>query len=609
MLYFPHCHRRHSITSLKKAIMIRPPLPAALRLFSLWIVLIISSTAAQLVITEIYRDPPGTEASIGGGGSHEFIELVNLGPDTIPLDGLCITNGREADTILTIRDSIPDHKGLYNVNELTPGAIAVILDPDYRTAVVQNPRLRFNFPYMTSVLLMCGDNEFGSSGLAATHGIACYRGTKKVIDTLLCIAADIPYPEKITTSTPLMLTQPENREGYSLHVQNILASDGSLSYRISTPSPGSYPALQRGWLGEFRLGLEEDGITIACTLQVLATNSATDEGRPLPQWKLTGLRETIEGSLNSEAYGASAAFTFKADSVPLRLSIETGEQSVPSWALPLSTVWLPETSLRITEISPKSSDGEPEWFEISNVNTIPVFLRGWSFCTGEDTIPFDNTDLFVGGSGPVIITRDAGTFTNRYLSSGWVVEPENWNALNDAADTIMLFDPEGILREQVCYDRIWFDGWSYLSIERNSGDDGCSRNSWVVAPRPTPGKINSALGWRDTDTPSMDIWPIPFTPQSLRPSNDEEFMPSPGDALRTLAITLELPPAAQASIAIYGFDGRLLKKFPTVVEETTYWDGSGSGGKAPPGPFFVVATIKEGQKTTRIRKKGILWRK
>jgi hypothetical protein len=39
------------------------------------------------------------------------------------------------------------------------------------------------------------------------------------------------------------------------------------------------------------------------------------------------------------------------------------------------------------------------------------------------------------------------------------------------------------------------------------------------------------------------------------------------------------------------------------------WDGKTSNATAAPvGPFFVVATIKNGAQTIVLRKKGVLWR-
>ncbi|MBN1307103.1 MAG: hypothetical protein JXA18_04245, partial [Chitinispirillaceae bacterium] len=76
-----------------------------------------------------------------------------------------------------------------------------------------------------------------------------------------------------------------------------------------------------------------------------------------------------------------------------------------------------------------------------------------------------------------------------------------------------------------------------------------------------------------------------------------------------LAIRLALPAAATATIDIYGFDGRVVKRFSGMPQEVYYWDGRGDGGSAPPGPFFVIAEIRQGGKLRRIRKKGVLWRK
>ncbi|MBN1306947.1 MAG: hypothetical protein JXA18_03455, partial [Chitinispirillaceae bacterium] len=122
---------------------------------------------AQLIVSELYRDPLGTESSLGGGASHEFVEITNLGPDSIALDSLFITNGLEADSIVPVRETLPGHEQcLYGGRMIAPGAVALILDPDYRRAIVEDTSRRFLLPAGT-LLLQCGDGEFGSSGFAA----------------------------------------------------------------------------------------------------------------------------------------------------------------------------------------------------------------------------------------------------------------------------------------------------------------------------------------------------------------------------------------------------------------------------------------------------------
>ena len=580
------------------------------------LLLIGTNVSARLVITEIYRDPPGTETALGGGGSHEFIELTNLGPDTIPLEGIWITNGRGADTVMAVEDTIPGHHGIYNAEQLEPGEIAVILDPDYRAAVSQDSRRSFDLRLSSTVLLTIGDDAFGGSGLAGTHGIACYRGTRNSIDTLLCIAADRPYPENITPSTQLTLSEPENREGYSLHAEHLLDAESSVAYRLDEPSPGIYPPLIGDWLTEMRLKLKEDGTTVSCSLMTRAIHGdVAKEDVQLPTYKLiayhTGNDDIIaEGKLTRQQFRALALFNVAVDSLRMQLLLATETRPQPAWTFPLSTVWLPEKTIRITEIFPKSTTGEPEWFELTNVSEMPVSLRGWSFCSGGDTIPLCTGEVTLAGqTGTAVITGNAALLSTRYPNTEFIYEPDDWNALSDAADTIALLDARGTLREQICYDKLWFDNWSYLSIERNSSDDGCSRDSWVVVARSTPGTRNGAIGWRDSETPSMEIAPIPFIPYTTHLLSGASGLSADHSDRKQLTIKLQLPPAAHASLAIYGFDGRILKKFATVTESVTFWDGYGTGGKAPSGPFFVVATIKEGSKTTRIRKKGILWQK
>jgi hypothetical protein len=72
---------------------------------------------------------------------------------------------------------------------------------------------------------------------------------------------------------------------------------------------------------------------------------------------------------------------------------------------------------------------------------------------------------------------------------------------------------------------------------------------------------------------------------------------------------LTLPPTYSATISIYGFNGKKYLDLPVMPLPRFTWDGKTTGGApAAVGPFFVVATFKNGSTTTIIRKKGILWR-
>jgi hypothetical protein len=108
-------------------------------------------------LTEVLADQSGIET--GGGG--EFVELLNTGALSVDLAGMYLESGPVGGTVA--RDRLASYMGGSTV--LAPGAYAVVIDPDYDS--------RFTFPAGT-VIVTISDTNFGSAGLATTHGVALY---------------------------------------------------------------------------------------------------------------------------------------------------------------------------------------------------------------------------------------------------------------------------------------------------------------------------------------------------------------------------------------------------------------------------------------------------
>jgi hypothetical protein len=557
------------------------------------------TSSSGVIVSELYRDPPGTETDTrGGGGSHEFIELTNLGPDTFFIDSLFITNGAEADSVTPETSTIAVHTNCrYSTRVLEPGGIALILDPDYRVAVTADPARAFALPDST-LLLRCGDGEFGSSGLAATHGVVLYRGTKTRIDTVICNASGTDEPPSSPTGEKITLAVPENIEGVSLVATAVTGRNPVFDYCPTGISPGTFEPLKHGWIAEFRLGrFNRSAGTVPCTASVLSTRAASET---TVAWQCNSQRSgtatvVAKGTLSLRNGFDNAGFALPADSSALFFTLKNDD--TPSWRIDLSAAWLPEAAIRISEIFPKATSGEPEWFEVENRSSMPINLKNWRFGKEDDTVTITPLSYPLAPGSFTVISRDGTLLASRYRALTASITPKHWITLGNTGDTIMLFDGNGTVRETVCYSDDWFPEWPSTSIERTGNEDGCSADAWSVAERPTPGFPGEGLFWRNATKPSLDIGPIPFTPDG--DGSDDR-----------LAIRIQLPPSAAVTITIYGFDGRAVKTFSGLPQEAVYWDGrTASGSFAPPGPFFVVAEVKKGGNVTRLRKKGILWRR
>ena len=140
----------------------------------------------NLIITELYRNPDGIESALCGGKSHEFIEIINPGPDTFFVDNFFLSDGNEADSILPFGMIISGHDScVTNQSFLAPGQIGLILDSDYKVAVEKQGCV---LPISKgTVLFTCADAELGN-GLSDDDGIL-YIKEAETVSIRLCVCS------------------------------------------------------------------------------------------------------------------------------------------------------------------------------------------------------------------------------------------------------------------------------------------------------------------------------------------------------------------------------------------------------------------------------------
>jgi hypothetical protein len=267
----------------------------------------------------------------------------------------------------------------------------------------------------------------------------------------------------------------------------------------------------------------------------------------------------------------------------------------------LSSFWAARGTLLITELYPKggtAAAAQPEWVELKNVSSADINMNGWMFGNSKDTAVVIGTDFILPPGEYLVISRDTAAMRARYRSIRNMIRPARWHTLNSFNDTLAVWSPRGAEVDRAAYRSAWFGGgaWTAQSLERAPGaQDGTAPESWVLCDRPTPGGPGGSLAWRAVSSPSIEIGPVPFSPN--------------GDgADDALSIRMKAPPGAKAVVRIFGFDGKLLKTF-TGEREVLSWDGLTDGGRpAPPGAIYVVAEFTSGGTRQIIRKTGVLWR-
>lgn len=564
-------------------------------LFFLLLILCVSVPAkTRIAITEVLKDPVGLESECPGGKSHEFVEFVNLGPDTFRIDSLFLSDGSTVDSVIPWQFPLSWHPNCcFNRDYLLPGQFALILDRDYEGSPPGS-----YFAIADSTVIVTVDASSLAGGLTTTKGLFLFKGTSNIIGDSLAAMLDSGFCASLEGR--VNHTQPQNiSEGFSNIPAHLLFPSYTYLASPDTLSMGTYEFIQGGWICEYKLyNPGPASPTVACSTAVLLAGKESPENAA---WsvRIAGSTAVIaSGMLPDLPYPVFITANLPKDSVSYELTIEENNNKA---VLPIdiSSVWLPSSPIKINEIFPRATSSVPEWIELVNISSMPVNLKNWRYGTPEGT---DNTiassDLIIKPGNFLVLTKSSSQFSVAYPVGVTYTQPASWQSLDNYRDSLVLISSlEDAPCEIIYYDYNWFDSWDYQSVERVSlQKSGTGRGTWALAEKPSPGQPNPGALWQSVDKPTVHIGPIPFTPNNDRIDD-------------SLSIRITLPASSKISIAIYGFNGRKLYDMPEPIGNRSTWNGRKSDGThAPVGPFFVIATITNGSKETLIKKKGILWR-
>lgn len=546
-----------------------------------------------LRITEIQCDPLGYETQSPGGLSHEFVEITNCSSVQIDLSSLFISDGTEADTIIPVLDTIPGHFDcLYNSLLLKPGCSALIIDRDYGAAVSED--LSCRIPIFSNTLLLTTGNSTIGNGLSLNEGLVIYRGSKKGADSVLCFAA-----EKEIETLPLgdyKLNYPANfKEGNSI----ILSSTFFRNDFILCPtqvSPGKHEGIWQNNLLDMKLSMVNTGKVALCTLVCSRIDTLI---KSTIEWSLKTNPQKLtlsqDGQFRFVNGVAIEVIEIPLDSVEYFLEF-TEENKKFTRQLEISSLWNPVGIIKINEIFPKGSSVEPEWFELTNVSSMTVSLHGWTY-GNTDRIDTIKSDISIAPKEFLTITKDAVLLQKRYPSVTTYLQGVNWPTLDNADDTIYLWNQRGDLQDKAIYHASDIPEWKDGSIARILQPGDLLSVNWSSASKSTPSMPNTQSSEISHEKSPLTIGPVPFTP-----NHDGK-----NDAL---LISYNLPAKSSGSIIILGFDGREIRKYKNLQREDICWDGTDSKGNLiSKGPFFVVFRYVTSDGSVKIKRaRGILWR-
>ena len=205
----------------------------------------------------------------------------------------------------------------------------------------------------------------------------------------------------------------------------------------------------------------------------------------------------VESSSNSSRVGAilfdggSDRSTASTSSVASRTFISGSD--VISVSLEVHDGGKAPKVLRITEISPRPSDGGPEWIEVQNKNGFAISLKGWSFERSgtSGTTDYLYKDGVIPGGKLAIFTGDPSSQDIGNASVVYDLGASGFLGVGSMDGLRMLFaeDDEGV-GNQVCKIE-WSPSTGILSnntIVWNGGQPSQS-SSWNVSQSPTPGEV------------------------------------------------------------------------------------------------------------------------
>ena len=171
-------------------------------------------------------------------------------------------------------------------------------------------------------------------------------------------------------------------------------------------------------------------------------------------------------------------------------------------------------AILITELMPDPSPpvGLPaqEYIELKNVSQRPVNLLGWKLSDGASTANINVAFILEPDSQVVICSHSAASMLSAF---GSCIGVSNFPSLNNDADVITLYSPEGATIHAVAYSDQWYQnsvkingGWSLEMID--AANPCTAAANWKASTHPgggTPGKDNSVKGINADDMPPIVV--------------------------------------------------------------------------------------------------------
>ncbi|MDD5087654.1 MAG: lamin tail domain-containing protein [bacterium] len=554
---------------------------------ALLILLTFSGVAFAMTLNEIMFNPSGDE------DTDEFIELFNDGTTSVDLFGWRVSDGTGTDSIVAIEQGLIAR----------PGQYILILDPDY----FDDGSTAYDGRVPPEALVVTIHNgTFGDRGLNNT--------TAEIVSLISQGGATV---SAYTYTT-------DNGQGIS--EEKILSSDGDaganwanalvvggtpggrnsvtppsrnlavvgMSYLPQNPPPGSH-------------------LTIMVRIANTGLESSRDSLRLYEQWNEESSGESLillqawETGLMSPC----DSLTFQhgwvlpdvsAHTILAMLSHTDDRPADDEWMISVSTNGVMGWVV-INEIMYQPEPQRSEWIELVNAGSVSWNLDGWQIGDGTSLVNpsqrFTLPSIMLLPSEYALVASDSTVFFENVPSSVPVmIWPTGTLTLNNAGDSLVLFDAHGQLVDRVDYRPSWGDADAGVSLERIAPlAESNHPSNWASSldsTGSTPGWLNSrTMPPNGAASQLMELQPNPFSPD--------------GDGRDDILIVrYRLEQAdSRLDLKIYDVRGRLVRTLaaqtPAGLTGEVLWDGCDDRGRWAPSGLYVVYLEALGKSGSRIQ--------
>lgn len=360
-----------------------------------FVIFVIFSAFSQLKISEVMRNPVGSETAIPGGRSHEYIEVVNLGDEAINLVGMKIFDGVVFDEIIEIpKGTISE--GISGVGELKAGQIGLILDRDIFPIYDKYP---LDIP--DSVVIFTVNHSSICGGLSADDGFVildendtiaeCKTGVEN--DKIKCVADG---------------TEPD---GFSIVPNSLLKN--SVAWKVENSSAGEIKNYDFGVIREYEISRKIDKFECKILYRNFVENVFVENMM---------ITEKSGEIIVKKGLSSSVIFEWRIDGKNIFDTIST------------ANLYVSQNSVVITEAA---SRADVEWVELYWSNEC-FSLEDWHLIIGGSVVNLPKIDC---PKNKILILGEKNIDTQ--IENAVVVA--NWRKINNYNDTIYLVAPFGVV--------------------------------------------------------------------------------------------------------------------------------------------------------------------